>query len=81
MEDRTLSSRPLVRTRCSGDDGASLVEYAVLLALISVVCIVAVGYLGNMTGGKLSSVNATFDPGSGVSATVPPTTVFNGDNG
>jgi Flp pilus assembly pilin Flp len=29
------------------EDGASLVEYALLIALITIVCIVAIGALGN----------------------------------
>ena len=33
--------------------GASLVEYALLVALIAVVCIVAVTFLGNAGSGKL----------------------------
>jgi Flp pilus assembly pilin Flp len=32
--------------RLRGDSGASLVEYALLLALIAVVCIAAVSFLG-----------------------------------
>jgi len=35
-----------LRTRTSSERGASLVEYALLLALIAVVCIVAVSALG-----------------------------------
>jgi pilus assembly protein Flp/PilA len=39
--------------------GASLVEYALLLALIAVVCIVAVTALGNKAGDKFSSVSGS----------------------
>lgn len=41
-----------------GDDerGASLVEYALLVALIAVVCIAAVTLLGNNASSKFSSV-------------------------
>jgi pilus assembly protein Flp/PilA len=42
-------------SRCTGDAGASLVEYALLLALIVVVCIGAVTYLGNTVGNSMSS--------------------------
>lgn len=35
-----------VRAHAASERGASLVEYALLLALIAVVCIVAVGSLG-----------------------------------
>ncbi len=37
-----------------GDLGASLVEYALLIALIAVVCIVAVQFFGASTGNSLS---------------------------
>lgn len=36
--------------------GAALVEYALLLALIAVVCIVALGFLGKSAGSKFTSV-------------------------
>ena len=35
--------------------GASLVEYALLAALIAMVCLVAISYFGSATGGRLSS--------------------------
>ena len=43
-----------------GDDerGASLVEYALLVALIAVVCIVAVTFLGRSASSKFSSVGS-----------------------
>ena len=43
-----------------GDDerGASLVEYALLVALIAVVCIVAVTFLGKSADKKFSSVGS-----------------------
>ena len=40
--------------RFSGDEGASLVEYALLLALIAVVCIGAVTYFGQNVGKSMS---------------------------
>ncbi len=36
--------------------GAALVEYALLLALIAVVCIIALGFLGRSAGSKFDSV-------------------------
>ena len=41
-----------------GDDerGASLVEYALLVALIAVVCIVAITFLGQAASSKFDSV-------------------------
>ena len=39
-----------------GEQGASLVEYALLVALIAVVCIVAVSLLGGNASSKFSQV-------------------------
>jgi len=36
----------------------ALAEYALILALIAVVCIVALTFLGNMTKGKISTVGS-----------------------
>jgi pilus assembly protein Flp/PilA len=41
-----------------GEDGASLVEYALLVALIAVVCIVAILFLGTSTSSKFSNVGS-----------------------
>jgi pilus assembly protein Flp/PilA len=44
-------------TRFAGEErGASLVEYALLVALIAVVCIAAISVLGTSAAEKLSSV-------------------------
>jgi len=40
----------------SSEGGASLVEYALLVALIAVVCIAAVTLLGNNASSKFSTV-------------------------
>jgi pilus assembly protein Flp/PilA len=46
-----------LRARFGQDErGASLVEYALLVALIAVVCIVAVQFLGNAASTKLNKV-------------------------
>jgi len=48
---------PYVRARFGDTErGASLVEYALLVALIAVVCILAVTFLGNRAQSKFSSV-------------------------
>ncbi len=39
--------------------GASLVEYALLLALIAVVCIVAIGFLGGEANSKFDSIGSS----------------------
>ncbi len=46
------------RLRGRNDRGASLVEYALLIALIAVVCIVAVSLLGSNASGKFSQVGS-----------------------
>jgi len=45
-----------LQARCRSERGASLVEYALLVALIAVVCIVAVTLLGKAASSKFSSV-------------------------
>jgi pilus assembly protein Flp/PilA len=45
-----------LQSRCQTDRGASLVEYALLVALIAVVCIVAVTILGQEASSKFSQV-------------------------
>ena len=39
--------------------GASLVEYALLVALIAVVCIIAISFVGSAASTKFSSVGST----------------------
>ena len=48
------------RLRLKSDDerGASLVEYALLVALIAVVCIVAVSILGSNASNKFSTIGS-----------------------
>ena len=53
--------RTLPRRVAPTDAGASLVEYALLLALITIVCIAAVSFLGNTTDESFSSVGSMFD--------------------
>jgi pilus assembly protein Flp/PilA len=48
-----------LRARFADDErGASLVEYALLVALIAVVCIVAVTFLGTSASEKFGSVGS-----------------------
>jgi Flp pilus assembly pilin Flp len=42
------------------DRGASLVEYALLVALIAIVCIVAVQFLGNETSSSFDDAGDSF---------------------
>ena len=50
-----------MRSKTNTERGASLVEYALLLALIAVVCIVAVTALGNKASGNFSSVDSSIN--------------------
>ena len=48
-----------VRARFGRDErGASLVEYALLVALIAVVCIVAISFVGTRASDKFSTVGS-----------------------
>ena len=47
-----------VEASISSERGASLVEYALLVALIAVVCIIAVTFLGKSASSKFSSVGS-----------------------
>jgi pilus assembly protein Flp/PilA len=52
-----------VRARFGDDErGASLVEYALLVALIAVVCIVAVTFLGKSASSKFTAVGNSIGP-------------------
>lgn len=45
-----------LRARFNDERGASLVEYALLVALIAVVCIVAISLLGTNGSAKFSNI-------------------------
>ena len=54
-----------LRARFADDErGASLVEYALLVALIAVVCILAITFLGNSASSKFSSVGTSINNAS-----------------
>ncbi|MGE0881429.1 MAG: Flp family type IVb pilin [Acidimicrobiia bacterium] len=48
-----------MRARFNSDKGASLVEYALLLALIAVMCIAAISLIGGNAKSKLNSVGSS----------------------
>jgi pilus assembly protein Flp/PilA len=52
-ESQDVQDAPDSRWSWRSDRGASLVEYALLLALIAVVCIGAIGFFGGSTGSAL----------------------------
>jgi pilus assembly protein Flp/PilA len=45
-----------------GEEGATMVEYGLMLALIAVVCVAAVGLIGGTLNTKFGSVNTAFTP-------------------
>lgn len=49
------------RARTRNDRGANLVEYAMLVALIAVVCIVAVAVFGGETSSRFDSTGSTIN--------------------
>jgi pilus assembly protein Flp/PilA len=49
------------------EDGPTAVEYAVMLALIIVVCIAAISALGNNANATFSSVGAAANPAAAAS--------------
>ena len=58
-------------TRRAHDRGASLVEYALLVALIAVVCIGAVTFLGGGTSGTLDEAGNGIEGGDGAASGCP----------
>ena len=47
-----------IRCHIDSERGASLVEYALLVGLIAIVCLVAIMFLGSSTSTKLSNVGS-----------------------
>ena len=54
----------ILGTRSRQDRGASLVEYALLAALIAIVCLSAVFFLGNETSKEFKSIGESIDAAS-----------------
>jgi pilus assembly protein Flp/PilA len=52
MQDVLTQAKHFLRN----EDGATMVEYALMLALIAVVCIVAVGTIGTDASAMFSSI-------------------------
>ena len=51
---------PYLRAKFGDSErGASLVEYALLVALIAVICIVAIAFLGKSASSKFSTVGSS----------------------
>ncbi|MFN2504964.1 MAG: Flp family type IVb pilin [Acidimicrobiales bacterium] len=52
--------RTYMRARMgTGERGSAVVEYALLVALLAVVCILAIEFLGQATNGRLSDVGSS----------------------
>ncbi len=49
-----------VKDNWKREDGQAMAEYGLILALIAVVCVVAVGAIGLAVSGKLSAVSDAF---------------------
>jgi pilus assembly protein Flp/PilA len=52
-----------IKAHINDERGASLVEYALLVALIAVVCIAAVTFLGESASSKFDSVGDSINAG------------------
>ena len=50
-----------LQAHCTTERGASLVEYALLVALIAVVCIAAVTFIGKSADTKFSTVGSSIN--------------------
>ena len=50
-----------LKSKVESERGASLVEYALLVALIAVVCIGAVTFLGNAAGDEFSTIGSSIN--------------------
>lgn len=62
VHDAPVTEQDATTPRTTWDRGASLVEYALLLALIAVVCVGAVSFFGTSTGESYSrSASSMFD--------------------
>jgi len=57
--DLLAAGRYLVaRVSVENERGASLVEYALLVGLIAIVCLVAIAFLGGSTSSRFSNVGS-----------------------
>lgn len=62
METAAINDIEAETKTCGHSDrGASLVEYALLVALIAMVCVAAVTFFGNQTGDTFSEVSSSVE--------------------
>ena len=50
--------KTVIRKLANNEDGAALVEYGLLVALIAVVCVTVVGTLGKTISGAFNTINS-----------------------
>jgi pilus assembly protein Flp/PilA len=50
-----------LQSKATDERGASLVEYALLVALIAVVCILAITFLGNAADSQFQDIGTAID--------------------
>ena len=65
MTIRSTLARLLARVRPSDEEGQGLAEYALILALIAVVAIVALIFMGSQVSDKLSVIGSQLQSVSG----------------
>lgn len=58
VHNAVIRTHIALRTMREDDRGASLVEYALLVALIALVCIAAVSALGSTVSGNYSEIDS-----------------------
>jgi pilus assembly protein Flp/PilA len=61
---RDVQMRSQIQKRFTGDDGATMVEYALMVALIAIVCFAAVQFLGGNTNNSYSRFNTSLTAAS-----------------
>ena len=59
IKNWTLSKVAAMQARTANEEGQGLAEYGLILALIAVVCIIALTALGKGIGGALTSVTGS----------------------
>jgi pilus assembly protein Flp/PilA len=64
LRRENVEMRSHLRNRLSGDDGATMVEYALMVALIALVCFAAVQFVGGQTSNSYSRVNTSLTAAS-----------------
>jgi pilus assembly protein Flp/PilA len=56
--------RTFIRARARSERGASLVEYALLVALVGVACTIAVAFVGTSASSTISGAGNSINPGT-----------------